>query len=259
MENLSHIDAYLLGNLNKAEKIAFEKNMAADPNLAKEVDIQRSLIDGVKSFGQTELKTRFQTAQNTYKAKSSKTEQSEEKGTPDIPLSAKPAPNKRRKLIYLLVGAVAAAFAYFIIANYTDQPLDRSMYADNFEDYNWSGQQRSGEETALDNLKAFYKEKDYATVLAEIQANFSDSKDPSLIIAKGVSQMHLNQHDSAIKSFQEIIDMGRVDFEDHAYWYMALSQLKLDNKPAAKLALEKIVNSKRSAYKEQAADLLKKL
>ena len=166
----------------------------------------------------------------------------------------------RRSVVISILGLTAAAcIALLIFIKPFGSSLDPNTHAANFEDYQWSSQQRSGDDQALANVQAFYKDKDYATVLAEIQSNFSDSKDPMLTIAKGVSHMRLNQHEAAIASFQKIIDAGRIDFADHAYWYIALSQIKLDNLPAAKSALQKIMDSKRSKYKDRAQELIKKL
>lgn len=50
------LDDYLSNRLNGEDKLSFEKKLKADPELAKELNVQQSLIDGIRKVRATELK-----------------------------------------------------------------------------------------------------------------------------------------------------------------------------------------------------------
>lgn len=56
MSQIDIIDAYLTNRLDEGARLAFEQQMAADSQLKAEVDIQRSIIEGVKQARIAELK-----------------------------------------------------------------------------------------------------------------------------------------------------------------------------------------------------------
>lgn len=56
MTNFELIDGYLTGKLNEAAKAAFEQQLAADPTLKAEVDLQRQIVEGVRQARVAELK-----------------------------------------------------------------------------------------------------------------------------------------------------------------------------------------------------------
>ena len=56
MTNFELIDDYLTGKLSEAEKAAFEQQLAADPTLKAEVDLQRQIVEGVRQARVAELK-----------------------------------------------------------------------------------------------------------------------------------------------------------------------------------------------------------
>ena len=50
------IDDYLTNRLNEQEREAFEKQMASDPALKTDVDLQREIVSGLKAARMAELK-----------------------------------------------------------------------------------------------------------------------------------------------------------------------------------------------------------
>lgn len=53
------IDDYLTGRLNQRETADFEKQMQADQELRAEVDFQREVIEGIRTYRKTELKSKL--------------------------------------------------------------------------------------------------------------------------------------------------------------------------------------------------------
>ncbi|QCK15869.1 hypothetical protein [Mangrovivirga cuniculi] len=53
------IDDYLMGNLSAADRMAFEKKMAADPELQNQVSVQKDIIKGLEQVRTQQLKARL--------------------------------------------------------------------------------------------------------------------------------------------------------------------------------------------------------
>lgn len=56
---LEQIDNYHSGRMTPEEVIAFEKELATNPELKAESDLQREVVNGLKEFRKTQLKTRL--------------------------------------------------------------------------------------------------------------------------------------------------------------------------------------------------------
>lgn len=56
MTNFELIDDYLTNRLTESEKVAFEQQVASDPSLKAEVELQKNILEGIKSVRAAELK-----------------------------------------------------------------------------------------------------------------------------------------------------------------------------------------------------------
>ena len=57
--SISQIEQYLTGNMSAEEQTLFEKELAADPSLKAECDFQGEIINGLKEYRKTQLKSRL--------------------------------------------------------------------------------------------------------------------------------------------------------------------------------------------------------
>lgn len=57
MTNFELIDDYLTNRLTEADKVAFEKQLASDPSLNADLELQRNILEGIKKVRALELKT----------------------------------------------------------------------------------------------------------------------------------------------------------------------------------------------------------
>ncbi len=60
MNNFELIDDYLTNRLGDAEKVAFEMQLASDPTLKADVELQKQILEGVKRMRAAELKAMLQ-------------------------------------------------------------------------------------------------------------------------------------------------------------------------------------------------------
>jgi len=57
MTNFELIDDYLTNRLTESEKVAFEQQVASDPSLKADVELQKNILEGIKSARVAELKS----------------------------------------------------------------------------------------------------------------------------------------------------------------------------------------------------------
>ena len=57
--NINLIDDYLSGSLNQEQLFSFENELASNVSMQKELAFQKNIVEGIKSFRKTELKSRL--------------------------------------------------------------------------------------------------------------------------------------------------------------------------------------------------------
>jgi hypothetical protein len=57
--NIDFIDNYLSGKRSQEKALQFEQDLAAEPTMQQEVDFQKNVVEGIKTFRKTELKSRL--------------------------------------------------------------------------------------------------------------------------------------------------------------------------------------------------------
>ena len=56
MSNFELIDDYLTNRLTESERVAFEQQVASDPSLKADVELQKNILQGIKNARAAELK-----------------------------------------------------------------------------------------------------------------------------------------------------------------------------------------------------------
>ena len=61
MENFKDsLDDYFMGRLNEEDRLLFQQELEKDTDLAKEVNLRRTLMEGMEAFGRRSLKEELQ-------------------------------------------------------------------------------------------------------------------------------------------------------------------------------------------------------
>lgn len=121
---------------------------------------------------------------------------------------------------------------------------------------------RSESESKSTLIKAqnAFEAKDYknALVLISSQEKVIRKQRGVLLLYKGISQMELEDYDTALKTFDSLSTSNFID-APKGIWYKALLFLKKGDKKAARIALEKIISNPNHYKYEKAKEILKKL
>ncbi len=108
-------------------------------------------------------------------------------------------------------------------------------------------------------LEKLFLSKDYNATIKLAKKLIANSKntEPNILLYLGISQMEINKHKEAIKTFDVLINSNTID-NHKGYWYKAMVYLKTDDKINAKKVFQKIVAND-YFKKKQASKILKKL
>ncbi len=212
------IDNYLLNRMNEAECKDFEVEMAAASQLKETVELQRLLV--------TEIKQRAFIAEIIEETKSKMTSPP----TPLLEERGAVAASKTFTLRKIMIVAWSAA-AIFIGAFFVNQAFVNNR---------------------MDNLYSQY----YASPEADVMRSGEDNTEQSTFI-KAIELIQ-EQPEQALTALQALYKQPETyTYYEDVRWYMALTGLKLHNKPEAIKYLNELLNSE--FYGEKASKLLEEL
>ncbi len=214
LKNIEKIDRYLNGQFSTEEKTVFEKELASDDSLARQVELIKAARNTIIHAGRADLKNKF--------------DQFEKEIAPPV-----------RRIVPFRWMAVAAAILALAVAGIwlmkNNAPADpQQLFTDHFEAYRNPILIRSGENIAGNNwrlaVQAYAKEA-YKVAAPLFQQSLNDSLTiPYLAhFYRGVSLLAQEQSDAAaaIPEFDQVLAVDN-DYRQQAMWYKGLALLKLN-------------------------------
>mgnify|MGYP006272213539 FL=1 len=237
MEESKRIDDYLSGQLSAADQQAFEEELSRDPELRRQVDLQRDMAFLLRhQKGRAELKGQL------------------EKTGADFFGEAEPARPTARIRWIGWAAAAAAAVLLFVLWPVFVQPDLYQQYAE------FPPLALSEKSTAATNWAATeeaFNTGDYnqaALQLEDYLKAFPEDQQARLYL--GIAKMETGELEAARRLFSEVIAVAPA-LSDYAEWYRALSFLKGNAPERARPALEGITQE--SPFYEEAEAILRQL
>lgn len=241
-ENL--IDQYLLNNLSREERIAFELQLTKDKGLANEFNLQKNVLSDIEGLGRIDLKNKLQRMHS------------------ELNFDTQKHPTKVRNMIFRI--AAAAVFIGVLAASWmwiqTDYSSD-DLYAQHFSPYEISVAQRSEGSTNLMQIQNLYDNGDYnaAIPLFEKVINSSDPIPSQMQLGLGISLLETNNCPKAIEQFQNILLKNDFNYEDEAAWYLSLAYLRSNKLDKAIEHLSTLASDAQRDHHLEAKKLLSKV
>ncbi|MEO1516796.1 MAG: tetratricopeptide repeat protein [Bacteroidota bacterium] len=232
------IEAYLLGQLNEADKTAFDQQIQADKELAQEVQVQRLLLEQVETLGALDMKERLQGIQQQVRKEEIN--------------------HRRRYWIFATAAAVLALLLYVFLGPSLQNTSTEQIYASHYEPYQLSfGSRAGGNEQALIQAGSLYTQQRYEQALPLIEQLLESEPDNSrLLLAKGICYMESKDFGKALNTFQQLIDRNDSFYLQQALWYSALAHLQLGNAIDARKLLERMQGSTENFKKKESREIL---
>jgi tetratricopeptide (TPR) repeat protein len=236
-------EQYLGGDLNAAEKAAFEQRLQTEPEV-------QALFTDYKN-----IQTDFIQYESAKPGEAALTGTLTELNREHFAAAAQPATAKvvsMKRRFYMIAAAASLIMGFFLL-----KPLFFTSQGNLFNKYyDEEGLSVSrGETDTASTVANFYNQKEYAKALTLLEP-YTEAHPTAtdLLMAKGVCYLQTGRFAEADAVFAPVAASATV-YSQRAQWLQAMVQLKQANKPACKTILEKINNT--SAYYERAQRLLK--
>lgn len=240
MAATERIDRYLNGQMDEAEKAAFEQEVQTNPALAEELALHKSMERWLqKRQKRAALKVDLETLSDEFFS------EKVEKGRV-ISMAS------RRRLIL----AVAASVVLLVIAWLALQPSLYEQYAVH-PPLALVEKSDSDQQTLADAEQAFNK-GNYRKATPLLQQYVSTHPGDELaVLYLGIAEMESNMLPEAREIFTSLSTSSSLEISDMARWYLALSFLKEGDNASCARVLQSIPQT--SAYYQKANELLKRL
>jgi hypothetical protein len=238
------IERYNAGEMDQAEIIWFEKELAGNDPLRKEVMLRKKADQMLLKHDLISLRNKLENLEKTRKEKI-------------IETTGKRALSMR----YAAVFAGLVIIGSLIILTGKNQSTE-TLYNRNFSVYQYPGISRT-QQLQTDNqfgtaLK-YYAENDFAKAGALFGEYLkSNSENMQATLLYGISEMENKNFLNAITSFDKIIKVKNNLYTDQAQWYMALCFVATGETTIAKGQLLAIRKSD-SIYRNKARKILRAL
>jgi tetratricopeptide (TPR) repeat protein len=178
-------------------------------------------------------------------------------GQINIPVNA-----KKKKIIYRIAAVAAVliiAIGFWTVFNSKTSKDD--LFISYYKPYEISSDIVRGNtqnDEKLNLIIAQYKKGDYENTAIQLELIINnENNSQKVFMMYGISQMELNNYNSAIQNFEKIVSSG-ADFTIEAKWYLALCYLKTNKiNDSKKLLIE--LSKTPGFYKAKAIDLLSEL
>lgn len=248
MELDDKIDAYLQGNLPKELHLAFEEEINQTPSLAKEVAERQALQMGIQDVARQTLLTQFE-------------QWDKELSTTNSP-ELKPSSRKKTKLILITTLGLAASLLLVITLRFllpTSNP--EALFASYYKSYPNYVVNVERSNSKLNNLytQSFhhYEQGNYTKAIEGFKQILTQTSEVEVAFYLSLSYVAIDSFEKALPLLVQTTKAPAHRFSEPAYWYAALTALRLDKKKEAKYWLEQLAK-KSGSYSSKASQLLEK-
>jgi len=237
-DNTEKIDRYLLNEMSEKEKKAFDEAINQNEDLAKEVEVQKEMIDLIEHL---ETKNKIEAIKYIGK------------------YQEKPAAKKRTFPVYFLAAAsFLLLVSFFIFNSINNNGLDN--IADQYYNaYLFSDERSIDKQETKNKAIHLYQQSKHKEAIPHLKQIADDESEYQLML--GNSYYETNKYKQALQHFSALLDTEEILFKNEARWYAALSHLQLNEPDQAIQNLTDILNDENAAQKirTQAEGLLSKI
>jgi tetratricopeptide (TPR) repeat protein len=240
-DQLDDIEKYLMDEMTNSEREAFEKKIKEDRMLKEKVDHFRSLLKGIESGFNRELKSLLQEEEMRLRNSNNREK------------------NKTRTLYYAVGLAASIALIIVMVFITKNQPPDNeALFLSYYQPYPNVESPVARSDSKKGDAYALYENGNYPEALELFDKLVAENpSDPAPVFYLGICNLELNNTEMAIAFFKSIQTFDLNKYTRPASWYLALSYFKTDDIQNAVTILENLADGD-DTYAKKSQELLKR-
>ncbi len=238
------ISAYLRDELLPEEKMLFKKSLEQDPELLQEFQIHQDLFAQVEDNKGIDVSWDYDTEDIRVLATYFRSKEAEklkktiQKAQINFQTPKKTVVWKKNIILPLLVAASVAVFV--LVYTFNSKSSTTEMYVKHSEWEDLPSLTSRGGNNKLAEGERLFVDKKYKESYAIFETVPQKEQQPSVLIYLGLCALELDQLDKALHYFELLKNTDAID-SSKAYWYLALTYLKQNEKEKATNILQELV------------------
>lgn len=266
------VEKFVSGEMEGSELAAFEARIAAEPELAAEVELERMALEAIREAGAMEIGEMLERIHLATPNELMKEEESEEQEVEEAPDSNGDQQKEKRpktidfgnwRSVAVAAAVVLLGVVGFIIVNSLgpgEGPNHGELFAMNFEPMDDMVSGKAPDSNLVLQGLELYNEKEWKDAAEIFVEVLPTNKYHTLArIYEGICYLNLKDADKAIPPLESAMEKQDPLHNDAATWYFALANLLKGNIPETRGLLEGLKAADAPKWGEKAADLLKKM
>ncbi len=260
------IALYLDGEMTPEQLLIFEEKINNDTQLQQDIATHKEMNSTYdeanwNTVGPTTKNQKISAYEAFLKSEEGKTIATSIKNAERAYFKTKPRSKVKKLLLYSASIAAVFVIVFFVISQLnTHDP--QNLYA---EYKNWNdlpSLTSRDSNTELAEAEKLFRQQKYKASLAIFtqyhQAVGPKDMNPQILTYMGVTQLELDQHETAIKTFETLLHSNTLD-APKANWYLALTYLKMNDPEKAKEILNNIIGDPGNDHYQNAKELIDEL
>lgn len=251
------IDRYATGRMTPDEQTAFEERMRCDPELARETETVRHIVNAIERRNEEEAFGELARIGSVDELK--RMLNASEHRAAETP----PRLNRLRRLIPF--AAAAATILLFVWIGMRPEYASKELYGRWYETPEYApAVSRGGTETdaelerLLDSAAVYYAAGDWDKAIAAYERAEKHEYPAYARFYRAAALAALGRNEEAIRAFRRLAEDPGSEYAEYAAWQLALEYLRQNNRARARKMLESLA-SEQGPYADDARRLLGEL
>lgn len=249
MKRSERIQRYLDGEMNEEELKDFRSDLQRDPELIEELDLHRTIEEGIKSRDEMKFRKKLDESYKTYRDKH----------------ESKAKFRNKKVILIRVVSSLAAILiiALFFIINrnpVTQEEIFEEYYSImEFDFSSRSAVSNHNDPYLAEGVRSFL-EGDYQLSKDRLQ-EYVNTDSGNIVTAcffLGLCQLELGNYFEAVSNFKKVSKGEFSYYQEHSKWYLALTYLKMNNLSEAEKIFKEFSLHK-SIYSSKSSSILRKI
>jgi tetratricopeptide (TPR) repeat protein len=238
------IEQYLANEMAPSERIAFNKELLSNPELAEELKLSQSIDSALLNADILDLRLKLITAINAGRVP--------QKEVPVVRM------NTRKWWFAASSILILCAVATTLYLQAQRQVSNDALFSQYYNSENIVDQTRSDQNIVEAIIK--FQQKDFAKASSLFKSLLDkDNSNIAVWFYYGISNIETKNFNTSIKAFNTIIRQNDNLYIEHAEWYLGLCYLKNNLKAKAIAQFVAVASNPDNFHRQEAINILEKL